>query len=92
MILSPFWWGIVVTLDIFRNAMQYEIAKTALTFFNDVIIRQAITRKLSFIDLRQICDAPEDYVQSIEPSEKGGEKIAAAIAELLAGRLSGQQG
>ena len=57
---------------------------TALTVFNDCITREAFARGLPLIDLRLLCDQKEDYANPIEPSVRGGEKIAAAIARLVA--------
>ena len=59
--------------------------RTALAVFNDVILREAAARRLPVLDLRLVCDDPGDYspVSPIEPSEQGGRKIAAAIAELV---------
>ena len=51
--------------------------------FNDRITRAAFARDLPVIDLRLICDQDEDYANPIEPSVRGGEKIAAAIAGLM---------
>jgi hypothetical protein len=57
----------------------------ALSIFNDVIIREAVRLGLPVIDLRLVCSEAEDYskVSPIEPSTKGGEKIAKAIASLF---------
>ncbi len=57
----------------------------ALSIFNDVIIREAVRMGLPVIDLRLICGEAEDYskVSPIEPSAKGGQKIAKAIASLV---------
>ena len=59
--------------------------RTALAVFNDVILREAALRRLSVLDLRLVCDESGDYspASPIEPSEQGGRKIAAAIADLL---------
>jgi hypothetical protein len=56
--------------------------RTALAVFNDVILREAVARRLPVLDLRVVCDDPADYaaVSPIEPSQQGGAKIAAAIA------------
>jgi lysophospholipase L1-like esterase len=59
-----------------------RVITAALSLFNDMITRAAFARALPLIDLRLICSEPEDYANPIEPSEKGGAKIAAAIAEL----------
>jgi hypothetical protein len=53
-----------------------------LTLFNDAITRAAFSRGIDLVDLRLICDDPGDYANPIEPSEQGGDKIAAAIARL----------
>lgn len=59
--------------------------RTALAPFNDVILREAVMRCLPVLDLRLVCDEPGDYssVSPIEPSAQGGNKIAAAIAQLV---------
>jgi hypothetical protein len=57
-----------------------EIVVAALSLFNDIITREAFARGFDLIDLRLICNAPEDYANPIEPSARGGDKIAAAIA------------
>ncbi len=61
-----------------------RLVVTALTVFNDCITREAFARGLPLIDLRLLCDRKEDYANPIEPSVRGGEKIAAAIAHLVA--------
>lgn len=58
-------------------------AVTMLAQFNDHIIRQAFAGRLPLIDLRLVCSEDGDYANPIEPSAKGGEKIAAAIARLI---------
>ena len=55
---------------------QQRLAATALTVFNDAILRTAIEAGLPVIDLRSICSAPEHYANPIEPSAAGGERIA----------------
>jgi len=60
-----------------------KIAVTALTVFNDCIIRAAITHAIPLLDLRLVCTEEEDYADPIEPSAQGGEKIAGAIAGLV---------
>jgi len=59
--------------------------RTALGVFNDVILREAVQRRLPVLDLRVLCHEAADYsaMSPIEPSEQGGHKIAGAIAELL---------
>ena len=60
-----------------------KIAVAALATFNDVIIRQAFLAGVPLIDLRLVCDEDSDYANEIEPSEKGGGKIADAIVRLV---------
>jgi lysophospholipase L1-like esterase len=62
---------------------QAKVITAALTLFNDVITRSVFRRRLPLIDLRLICDRPDDYANPIEPSEKGGDKIARAIAQVI---------
>ncbi len=67
----------------FPEAIFQRLAITALSVFNDVIIRQAIINGLPIIDLRLICNETDDYANEIEPSDKGGKKIAVKILELI---------
>lgn len=62
-------------------------AVTALSIFNDAILRAAIETGTPIIDLRFVCRDPRDYsaLSPIEPSETGGAKIASAIAKVVAG-------
>ena len=60
------------------------VAVTGLTIFNDVITRQAFARGFPLIDLRIVCDEDADYANPIEPSSRGGEKIARVVARLVA--------
>lgn len=69
----------------FPNPQEQRQVVAALSVFNDVITREAFSRRLNLIDLRLICSEPDDYANPIEPSAKGGEKIAAAIAQVVAG-------
>ena len=62
-----------------------ERAVVALTAFNDAIVRTACTHGLDVIDLRAVCDQPQDYANPIEPSSIGGAKIARAIARVVTG-------
>jgi lysophospholipase L1-like esterase len=64
------------------ETVQY-IASTALTHFNDVILRVAFEHRLAVLDLRLVSTEPDDYANEIEPSSKGGEKIARAMARVL---------
>lgn len=67
----------------FPEPQMQRLAVAALSLFNDPIIRQAASRGVPVLDLRLICDSDADYANPIEPSARGGEKIAASIARLL---------
>jgi len=58
--------------------------RSALTQFNDVITREAFASGLPLIDLRLVCDDTRDYssLSPIEPSVRGGAKIAAVVARI----------
>jgi lysophospholipase L1-like esterase len=64
----------------FPEPRLQRVAVTALSLFNDHIIREAFAAGIPLLDLRLICDSDKDYANAIEPSVQGGEKIAAAIA------------
>jgi hypothetical protein len=61
------------------SSPDQRLIRTALALFNDEISRAAFSRGLALIDLRLICSEDEDYANPIEPSSRGGAKIAAAI-------------
>jgi hypothetical protein len=70
--------------DAGAEAMGFSTEEAAaalvmLTTFNDVILRVAFEAKLRVIELRLVCTEPADYANAIEPSVRGGEKIARAI-------------
>ncbi|HVF57542.1 MAG TPA: SGNH/GDSL hydrolase family protein [Pyrinomonadaceae bacterium] len=67
----------------FPDPLLQRIAGTALTVFNDVIIREAFEAGVPIIDLRLVCSEAEDYANEIEPSVAGGAKIAGAILRLF---------
>ncbi len=69
----------------FPDPQEQRLVVTALSIFNDVITREAFSRRIPLIDLRLICDEPDDYANPIEPSAKGGDKIAGVIAQVVAG-------
>jgi GDSL-like Lipase/Acylhydrolase family len=62
-----------------------RIASTALSVFNDAILRVAFEQALTVIDLRLVCCEPADYANPIEPSSRGGARIARVIMEAVRG-------
>ena len=72
------------------SAPNQRIIRTALAIFNDIITRAAFSHGLPLIDLRLICNEDEDYANPIEPSAKGGAKMAAAISRLITGSIGDQ--
>jgi hypothetical protein len=64
-----------------------ETITAALSLFNDAITRAAFLRGLPLIDLRLMFSDPDDYANPIEPSSRGGDKIARAIAALVGGTM-----
>lgn len=59
--------------------------KTALSLFNDVIVRVAMRHHFGILDLREYLQEATDYslISPIEPSETGGNKIARAVARAV---------
>jgi GDSL-like Lipase/Acylhydrolase family len=58
---------------------QQRMSVAALSVFNDCIFRAAVRHALPIIDLRAMFTLPEDFANAIEPSSKGGLKIAKKI-------------
>ena len=67
----------------FPDPQYARTASLALTMFNDVILRVSFELHLSVIELRLVCTEPGDYANPIEPSGRGGLKIARAIARAV---------
>ncbi len=86
--------GLPVTLCTIYNGAFEEPdlaarARIALMLFNDVILRVAFEHHASAIDLRLVCNENADYANPIEPSGKGGMKIAKAIVRATGIRPAG---
>jgi hypothetical protein len=62
---------------------DHRVIRSGIALFNDVITRAAFSRGVTLIDLRLICTESADYANPIEPSVRGGAKIAQAIAGLV---------
>lgn len=59
------------------------VLATALSVFNDTIIRVGWENDLPILDLRTVCNKPEHYANPIEPSAQGSVRIAEAILRVL---------
>lgn len=68
--------------------------KTALALFNDVILRAAIQFELPVLDLRMVCTEADDYSKKspIEPSAKGGQKLASTLVAAVLEHESSRRG
>ena len=60
-----------------------QLARVPLGLLNDRIIRIAGRLHADVLELRNICTDPADFVLQIEPSARGAQKIAHAIAGLI---------
>jgi hypothetical protein len=69
----------------FPDPARQRLAVAGLALFNDAITREAAGRGLPLVDLRLVCSEDADYANPIEPSARGGAKIAGAMAELVTG-------
>lgn len=58
-------------------------ARVALMMFNDIIVRSALYRSVDVIELRHICTETLDFANPIEPSGRGGRKVAQGVAAAL---------
>lgn len=67
----------------FPDVAVQRRAVAALATFNDAILREAFTAGIPVIDLRRICTEDADYANPIEPSVRGGAKIADAVVRVV---------
>ena len=72
----------------FPDPVLQRLTTTALVVFNDVILRVAVEARLPVIELRLVCTDDADYANPIEPSSRGGEKIARTVARVVTARRS----
>lgn len=70
---------------------QATVIRVALMPFNDAILRVAFERRVNVIDLRLVCTEAADYANPIEPSGRGGRKVAEAIIRSV-GVVAGRSG
>jgi hypothetical protein len=69
----------------YPDPVRRRLSTLALGVVNDAIIREAFSRNLPLFDLRLICADDADFANPIEPSARGGQKIANAIATWVTG-------
>lgn len=69
----------------FPDRTLQRLARTGLAVFNDGILRSAFRAGLPVLDLRFVCTEDADYANPIEPSVRGGEKIAHGVVRLAVG-------
>ncbi len=67
----------------FADARTGQLVATGLALFNESITRNAVEFGAPLIDLRLVCGECADYANEIEPSVRGGGKIARAIWRAL---------
>lgn len=67
----------------FPDKNYQKRAAIALAALNDVIIRIGVEQHLTILELRHLCNKPEDFANPIEPSTIGGAKIAKAIVQAV---------
>ena len=78
----------VVVCTIYEGNLGPEVhraATAALAMFNDAITRAAREQGWPVIELRDLFTEPADYANPIEPSVRGGTKLARAIARHVTG-------
>lgn len=85
-------WERLIVFTIYNKIPQVisTAEKTALALFNDVITEEVSKHQIAganidLLDLRVICNEPEDYsyVSPIEPSHQGSQKIVNALINKL---------
>lgn len=67
--------------------------RSALSLFNDVIVRTGVKSGVPILDLREICTDHADYsaLSPIEPSVVGGDKIAVRLVSIVQNHLFGHR-
>ncbi len=67
----------------FPDPAYQRLATTGVALWDDTILRNATQRGVPVLELRLICASSADFANPIEPSAKGGAKLASAIAALV---------
>jgi len=63
----------------YRDPVRQRTACAALAVFNDRVTKRAAQARVSLIDLRLICNEPEDYDKPTQLSQSGLQKAANVI-------------
>jgi hypothetical protein len=63
----------------YKDPVRQRTACAALAVFNDRVTKRAAAARVSLIDLRLICDEPEDYDTPAQLSKSGLQKAANVI-------------
>jgi hypothetical protein len=72
----------IVLLDIYYpTSNQFAQYKPILEEWNSLIANYARENSLGLLQISQIVTSNDDFTLGIEPSEKGGEKIAQSILD-----------
>ena len=78
----------LLTCTIYEGNLGVPLQKRAIggiATFNDRIQRAALRLGVPVLELRDLFTSPADYANPIEPSVRGGAKMASAIAAWLTG-------
>ncbi len=67
----------------FPDATLRRAAASALSLFDDAIVRAARVAGVPVLEMRAICSDDADFANPIEPSAVGGEKIARSLLDVL---------
>jgi len=74
----------IVACTVYNGNLPVEIAaavEVAVATFDDTIQRLVRVAGFDVVELRSVCDQPEDFANPIEPSGIGGRKIAQALLD-----------
>lgn len=63
----------------YKDPVRQRTACAALAVFNDRVTKRAVAARVALIDLRLICNEPEDYDQPTRLSKSGLQKAANVI-------------
>jgi len=63
----------------YKDPARQRTACAALAIFNDRVTKRAVAARVSLIDLRLICNEPEDYDKPTQLSKSGLQKAANVI-------------